>query len=111
MVDHWQLLTDDAQERTLFASLAATLALPATAAAPPNRLRHVLRLATPHGVYYLKTFTATQWQNRLRFLCTQPRDEIAGEHGLRHGPIMEQRREGGKREPRRRSVGGGRSRP
>jgi hypothetical protein len=41
----------------------------------------------------------------------QPRDEIAGEHGLRHGPIMEQRREGGKREPRRRSVGGGRSRP
>lgn len=83
MVDHWQLLTDDAQERTLFASLAATLALPATAAAPPNRLRHVLRLATPHGVYYLKTFTATQWQNRLRFLCTQPRARDDAERELR----------------------------
>ena len=83
MVDHWQLLTDDADERAQFASLAATLALPTTAAAPPNRLRHVRRLALPRGVYYLKTFAATQWQNRLRFRCTQPRARDDAERELR----------------------------
>ncbi len=71
--DVWLLLTDEATERATFASAAATLALPAVAAAPPNRLRHVAHLHTAHGSYFLKTFTSTQWQNRLRFRCTAPR--------------------------------------
>lgn len=73
MVDAWTLLGDDARERATFASLDATLALPASAAGPANRLRSVARIATPHGVYFLKTFTRTQWNNRLRFLLTAPR--------------------------------------
>lgn len=83
MTDHWQLLTDDANERTTFASLAATLALPSKPAAPPNRLRHVQRFDTPHGVYFLKTFTATQWQNRLRFCLTAPQAHDDAERELR----------------------------
>lgn len=57
----------------MFRDLASTLALAAEPAGPPNRLRHVVRLQTPLGVYFLKTFVRTQWQNRLRFLLTAPR--------------------------------------
>ena len=42
VADAWTLLTEDARERATFASLAATLALPATPAGPPNRLRDVV---------------------------------------------------------------------
>ena len=35
----WQLWTDDAEERRLFADLAAARRLPHEAAGPPNRLR------------------------------------------------------------------------
>ena len=73
VADVWVLLTDDATERSTFATAAATLALPAVPAAPPNRLRRVTRITTAHGTYFLKTFAATQWQNRLRFLATAPR--------------------------------------
>lgn len=69
----WTLETEDARERTTFVSLPATLALPSAPAAPPNRLRAVTRIPTPHGVYFLKTFTRTQWQNRVRFALTSPR--------------------------------------
>jgi SAM-dependent methyltransferase len=71
--DVWQLLTDDPTERATFASADATRALPAVPAAPPNRLRNVVRVDTTHGVYFVKTFAATQWQNRLRFRMTRPR--------------------------------------
>ncbi len=73
MADVWQLGSGDPRERATFATLAATLALPDEVAAPPNRLRAVRRLATAHGVYFLKTFTRTQWNNRLRFAATAPR--------------------------------------
>jgi SAM-dependent methyltransferase len=69
----WQLLTSDARERDLFASLDATLALPASPAGPPNRLRRVVRIADGDRVYYLKTFARTQAKNRVRFLWTRPR--------------------------------------
>ncbi|MBZ0152798.1 MAG: hypothetical protein K8J09_14830, partial [Planctomycetes bacterium] len=64
MATSWQLLTDDRDERMLFADLDTTLALPATPAGPRNRLRHVLRLVTPQGVFFLKQFDRTQWKNR-----------------------------------------------
>jgi ubiquinone/menaquinone biosynthesis C-methylase UbiE len=67
-----------------FASLAATLALPSTPAGPKNRLRSVRRIDTPHGVYFLKTFTRTQWQNRLRFLLTAPRADDDAEREAAH---------------------------
>lgn len=79
----WTLLSDEARERATFASLAATLALPSTPAGPKNRLRSVRRIDTPHGVYFLKTFTRTQWQNRLRFLLTAPRADDDAERELR----------------------------
>lgn len=69
----WQLESDDATERRLFATLDATLALPSSPAGPPNRLRHVVRIETPAGHYFLKTFARTQAKNRLRFLLSAPR--------------------------------------
>ncbi|MBL8734328.1 MAG: methyltransferase domain-containing protein [Planctomycetes bacterium] len=81
MATSWQLLTDDRDERVLFADLDTTLALPATPAGPRNRLRHVLRLVTPRGVFFLKQFDRTQWKNRWRFATTAPRarDDAARE--------------------------------
>lgn len=73
MVDVWTVQSEAADERASFASLAAVLSLPSTPAGPKNRLRSVARIETPHGVYFLKTFTRTQWQNRLRFALTAPR--------------------------------------
>ncbi len=72
MAAAWHLLTDDPDERARFADLARVLALPGQPAGPPNRLRSVRRLdgAVPT---FLKTFTATQWQNRLRFATSRPR--------------------------------------
>lgn len=71
--DGWQLETNDATERRLFATLDATLALPSTGAGPRNRNRHVVRIDTAAGVFFLKTFERTQPKNRLRFLVTAPR--------------------------------------
>ncbi|MCB9879634.1 MAG: methyltransferase domain-containing protein [Planctomycetes bacterium] len=68
----WRLLVDDPFCRAQFPDLATTLALPAEAAAPPNRLRHVRRLERGGRTFFLKVFTATQWKNRLRFAVTQP---------------------------------------
>lgn len=73
MADHWQFDDATPPERALFRDLASTLAMAAEPAGPPNRLRHVVRLQTQLGVYYLKTFARTQWQNRLRFAVTEPR--------------------------------------
>jgi ubiquinone/menaquinone biosynthesis C-methylase UbiE len=69
----WRLFTENPTERASFASLAATLALPSTAAAPPNRLRHVQRIEVLGQSYYLKTFQRTQAKNRVHFLLSQPR--------------------------------------
>lgn len=93
----WTLLTDDARERATFASLAATLALPCTSAGPKNRLRSVTRIATPHGVYFLKTFVRTQWQNRVRFLATAPR---ARDDAERERRVADALRAAGHRAPR-----------
>jgi SAM-dependent methyltransferase len=79
----WQLLTDDADERRVFADLATTLRLPSSPAGPKNRLRHVTRITTARGVYYLKTFLATQWKNRLWFLCSRPRAQNDAERECR----------------------------
>lgn len=73
MADRWHFDSATPSERALFRDLTSTLALPSEPAGPANRLRHVVRLQTPLGVYYLKTFVRTQWQNRLRFLLTRPR--------------------------------------
>ena len=69
----WQLLTDDPEERALFCDLDATLALDATPAGPPNRLRHVVRIEACGRRYYLKCFARTQWKNRARFATSRPR--------------------------------------
>jgi len=69
----WQLWTDDAEERRLFADLAAARRLPHEAAGPPNRLRHVVRIRAGQHTYYLKQFDRTQWKNRLWFRATAPR--------------------------------------
>ncbi len=79
----WQLLTDVADERRPFADLASTLAVPASRAGPPNRRRHVVRIETATGVYYLKTFTETQWKNRLWFRCSRPHARDDAERELR----------------------------
>jgi len=79
----WQLLTDDADERRLFPDLMTTLRLPSSPAGPKNRLRHVTRIATQHGTFYLKTFTATQWKNRLWFWCSSPRAHDDAEREIR----------------------------
>jgi ubiquinone/menaquinone biosynthesis C-methylase UbiE len=73
VADAWTLCSDDPRERATFATLAATLARPGTPAGPRNRLRSVARIDTPHGVYFLKTFQRTQWNNRVRFAVTAPR--------------------------------------
>jgi SAM-dependent methyltransferase len=79
----WQLLTDDPDERRLFPDLATTLRLPSTPAGPKNRLRHVTRITTERGAFYLKTFLATQWKNRLWFLCSKPRAQNDAERECR----------------------------
>jgi SAM-dependent methyltransferase len=83
LADRWQLLTDDAGERQRFASLAAVMALPSTPAAPRNRLRHVVRIESGGRVYFLKTFTSTQWRNRFAFATTAPRAHDDAERELR----------------------------
>jgi SAM-dependent methyltransferase len=79
----WQLLTDDPAERALFATLPAVLQQARTPAGPPNRRRLAERLVTPIGVFYLKSFRGTQWQNRLRFALTPPRARDDAERELR----------------------------
>ena len=69
----WQLLTDDAEERAAFPDLASALKMDSVPAGPPNRLRHVRRIETAGGVYFLKCFERTQWKNRARFATTSPR--------------------------------------
>ncbi len=83
MADRWQLLTDDADEQRRFASLAAVLALPSAPAAPRNRLRYVVRIDSGGRTYFLKTFTSTQWRNRLAFAITEPRAGDDAERELR----------------------------
>lgn len=73
MPSRWQLWTDDAEERRLFASLDAALRLPATPAGPPNRLRRCDRIDAAGATWYRKQFERTQWKNRLWFRTTGPR--------------------------------------
>ncbi|MCR9247262.1 MAG: methyltransferase domain-containing protein [bacterium] len=73
MPDVWQLFGDDPEERERFASLATTLAHESSPAGPKNRLRSVARISVGGRTWFLKTFTRTQWKNRLRFLVTAPR--------------------------------------
>lgn len=69
----WELLTDDPEERAIFPDLDAALALDATPAAPPNRLRDVVCIEVGGRRYFLKRFTRTQWKNRARFAISRPR--------------------------------------
>lgn len=69
----WQLLTQDPAERATFPDAAATLALDAKPAGPPNRLRHVVQIDVGGRRYYLKCFSRTQWKNRFRFATSAPR--------------------------------------
>lgn len=98
----WTLLTDDARERATFASLAATIQLPAVSAGPKNRLRSVTRIATSHGVYFLKRFVRTQLGNRVRFACTQPR---ARDDAERERLVADALRAAGHRAPRVVAIG------
>lgn len=97
MADRWHFDSATSSERALFRDLASTLALAAEPAGPPNRLRHVVRLQTPLGVYYLKTFLRTQWRNRLRFLLTRPR---AGDDADRERQVTAALRSAGHLAPR-----------
>ena len=97
MLVTWQLLTDDPDERRLFADLATTLRLPSTPAGPKNRLRRVARITTPRGAFYLKTFLATQWKNRLWFLCSRPRAQNDAERECR---VTQALRDAGRKAPR-----------
>lgn len=97
MADRWHFDSATSSERALFRDLASTLALAAEPAGPPNRLRHVVRLQTPLGVYYLKTFVRTQWQNRLRFVLTPPR---AGDDADRERQVTAALRSAGHLAPR-----------
>src|SRR5262245_54087839 len=64
----WRLLDAEAAERRAFPDAATTLALPGVAAGPKNRLRSVREITMAGlGTYYLKSFQATQFKNRLRF--------------------------------------------
>ena len=83
MADSWCLLSDDPDERRLFAAPSAWSALPNTPAGPDNRLRSVLRVADGDRHWYVKTFRATQWKNRLRFSWTWPRARDDAERELR----------------------------
>jgi len=69
----WDLLTEDPDERAVFSSLDAALALESTPAGPPNRHRHVVCLQACGRRYFLKCFARTQWKNRARFAATAPR--------------------------------------
>lgn len=70
--DTWQLLEADGDERQMFVDLDAVLALPAAAAAPPNRLRHVVRIERDGRCWFLKRFRRTQPKNRLHFALSPP---------------------------------------
>ncbi len=102
VADAWTLLTDDPRERATFHALAAALALPSEPAAPPNRLRDVVRIATAHGTYFLKRFRRTQLANRLRFLLTQPR---AADDAARECAVTQALRTAGLQAPRPVAVG------
>ncbi|MEO6593896.1 MAG: methyltransferase domain-containing protein [Planctomycetota bacterium] len=78
----WRLLTSNEEERRLFADLPSVQRLPSEPADPRNRLRHVTRLCTATGTYYLKTFARTQWKNRLWFACSRPRARDDAEREL-----------------------------
>lgn len=82
MHDTWQFAEADDRERALFAGLDAALAMPGRPAGPANRLRHVVRIDHDGRTWFLKTFTRTQWQNRLRFRWTHPRADDDAEREL-----------------------------
>ena len=93
----WQLLTDDRDERAWFADLDTTLQHAATPAGPKNRLRHVARIEVGGRTFFCKTFVATQWKNRLRFLCTAP---VAPNDAERERRVTEALRAAGQAAPR-----------
>jgi len=99
----WQLWTDDAEERRLFADLAATRRLASEPAGPGNRLRQVVRIRHGAQTYYLKQFRRTQWKNRLWFAATAPR---AGDDAERERLVTNALRAAGFDAPR--PVAGGR---
>jgi len=102
VADAWTLLTEDAREHATFASLAATLALPATPAGPQNRLRDVGRIATPHGPCFLKRFRRTQWKNRAKFALTRP---FAADDAARECAMTQALRAAGIAAPRPLAIG------
>lgn len=83
MVPCWQLLTEQPQERADFASWQHAAQWPSAAVGPRNRLRGVVRIESPSGTFYGKTFLATQWKNRLRMRFTAPRASDDAERELR----------------------------
>ncbi len=83
VVASWQVCSNDPLERRRFADLATTLALPGSPAGPKNRLRHVVRIETEGGVWFLKVFGRTQWKNRLHFALSRPFASSDAERELR----------------------------
>jgi SAM-dependent methyltransferase len=78
----WNFVDARGEERALFQSLAATLALPAAPATPPNRFRQVRRIEAGGGTWFLKCFWRTQWKNRARNALTAPRCRLDAEREL-----------------------------
>ena len=53
--------------------MASTLALDSEPAGPPNRLRQVTCINAIERRYFLKSFSQTQWKNRVHFATSAPR--------------------------------------
>ena len=102
MSTNWQLLAADDDERRRFADLAAALRVPSEAAAPPNRLRRVLRLVQDGRTWFLKIFERTQLKNRIRFALTTP---TAGDDAAREAAVTQALRAKGIEAPRPVAVG------
>ncbi|MBK8096393.1 MAG: methyltransferase domain-containing protein [Planctomycetes bacterium] len=98
----WQLLEADDDERRRFADLAAALRVPNEPAAPPNRLRRVLRLVQDGRTWFLKIFEHTQFKNRLHFAFSAPR---ARDDAAREAAVTQALRAGGIEAPRPVAIG------
>jgi len=82
VAEPWRVLSEDPDERRLFAAPGAWSGLPSAPAGPRNRLRSVQRVGDDARHWYVKTFAATQWKNRLRFVLTAPRARDDAEREL-----------------------------
>lgn len=97
MATPWRWLSAEAAEQALLVDVDTTLRLPQQPAAPPNRLRRVLRLDAGGRPLYLKVYRRTQWKNRLRQRLSAPR---AADDAEREAAMTQLLRQAGIEAPR-----------